>query len=1152
MAKGDTKGATISGDTARYNTRTKPPYVAGYVGLQNTQKLKELYLCPAWKEIVDPFEKLKTEQGLSLKKIHDVFIALRNNSATEKYGDKNADRRRWKVNDHTAHAIQQVISAENKLLGDPKFGPFEGEKDVEPWNRAYSLLENYHWLMSRSAKNASTFWKDSYVHKSAVIPPFMSRRTNVIPTPADPRLFQHDFECKWMNRATLLAAFPVHEREISGIPEPVHVIDPRVTEERQFRDYLRREMRLKDLVQGQPLDLDTLTFVGPNPDPNMPDRIINAVADWEAVQEFCKSARRPVDLEGYYFKLWTKQVAVNADIYESHITPGMQDIYVLDDQGLLSRANVRPAALAPTMDEEAAAEEEDLLAVEAAPDPEFFPPESADIDGFDPYNDTDNVRRRTFQRDACSRLSKGLTLPNRHSVRVTPAERAVHVQAVRLSDIIDTDPEHTLAGEVDGRLETLSQERGGEIYVGPDYGVSCTHFNLDVTNPKPRGAPFVLKKQQVTCMKWCFDQENGPIKGGVIGDEMGMGKTDEILAYINEHAYNQVSEPNRPGVVHRPSIILSPPSCLYQWADAIKRWSQLRLYIYYESSSPKDKYAIYRIHPRDLAGYKGNGSTDNIRDDLRYLFDHSDPQASRAVILSSLPSFRDRAGIAVEDEDKKSVYYSNQFGKDEGHLAKNPATKLSKVIRLLEPICFWILTGTPMPNEAIDYAGLMKVLWRNEWLHGLNPAEMKLWESSNLKYDDPAAEDRIRRFQMHPSNITVARGDSQLLAERVRGAMALTLLRRCRGSKIPNGPNNIEVGGTLPNVYIITVSLRHGIHRDAELQLHHRYYAQEFERALKNCIQRDGDRVIFRYPTAIYRQLCLLSDSLALEAASYKLSTEDIQLSTANILRWAKLEEPLDYRFWAKAFRRPIDPVMTKKMDFLRLLADSSPKIKWLCTWFHDDIVCAKKPQKCILYYQWVPFGQLIVDFFKALGFRIAHITSDMGQLERHEIYTRFNNKDDTSIELLFLSYRCSSLGLNVQGDCSRMVLLEPAIARNTELQAIGRIYRDGQEETCYVFRLYLVNSMDKYREHKSTQKFVAEIAVHSEGEECQRKLKELMRKDSPDEDFDLDDAQQLEKACKLLTAHLFNLEATSSEDGDEINLDYQLLKRNYAGFLTT
>ncbi|KAK4948730.1 hypothetical protein LTR10_012735 [Elasticomyces elasticus] len=61
-----------------------------------------------------------------------------------------------------------------------------------------------------------------------------------------------------------------------------------------------------------------------------------------------------------------------------------------------------------------------------------------------------------------------------------------------------------------------------------------------------------------------------------------------------------------------------------------------------------------------------------------------------------------------------------------------------------------------MPNEAIDYAGLIKVLWRSEWLQELDPAEMKLWESSNLKYDDPAAEDRIRRFQMHPSNITVA------------------------------------------------------------------------------------------------------------------------------------------------------------------------------------------------------------------------------------------------------------------------------------------------------------------------------------------------------------------------------------------------------------
>lgn len=63
-------------------------------------------------------------------------------------------------------------------------------------------------------------------------------------------------------------------------------------------------------------------------------------------------------------------------------------------------------------------------------------------------------------------------------------------------------------------------------------------------------------------------------------------------------------------------------------------------------------------------------------------------------------------------------------------------------------------------------------------------------------------------------------------------------------------------------------------------QLHHRCYAQEFQRVLKSNVQRRGDEVTFRYPTGLYRQLCLLSDSLALERAAYWTSEQHIKMST--------------------------------------------------------------------------------------------------------------------------------------------------------------------------------------------------------------------------------------------------------------------------------
>jgi len=74
------------------------------------------------------------------------------------------------------------------------------------------------------------------------------------------------------------------------------------------------------------------------------------------------------------------------------------------------------------------------------------------------------------------------------------------------------------------------------------------------------------------------------------------------------------------------------------------------------------------------------------------------------------------------------------------------------------------------------------------------------------------------------------------------------------------------------------------------------------------------------------------------------------------------------------------------------------------------------------------------------------------------------------------------------------MILLEPGLSRNDELQAIGRIRREKQTKECYVYRLYMVNSMDKYREWKSTEKFVPEVAVYSDGEDCQKHVEKLMK----------------------------------------------------------
>ena len=167
-----------------------------------------------------------------------------------------------------------------------------------------------------------------------------------------------------------------------------------------------------------------------------------------------------------------------------------------------------------------------------------------------------------------------------------------------------------------------------------------------------------------------------------------------------------------------------------------------------------------------------------------------------------------------------------------------------------------------------------------------------------------------------------------------------------------------------------------------------------------------------------------------------------------------------------------------------------------------------------------------------------------MNQLDRHKVFRAFNDPEDRSVEFLFLSYRISAIGLNAQGNCRRMILLEPGLGRNEEHQAMGRIHRELQLQPCYIYRLYMVNSMDKYREQKSTEKFIPEIAVYSDGIECAKHLQALLDRHSPEEETGIDTNEGVARAARLLTQKFFNLEGVSHEDGTNVHLVYDQLKR--------
>lgn len=76
---------------------------------------------------------------------------------------------------------------------------------------------------------------------------------------------------------------------------------------------------------------------------------------------------------------------------------------------------------------------------------------------------------------------------------------------------------------------------------------------------QPESITRKLKPFQLEGLNWMMEQEKTDYRGGLLGDEMGMGKTIQAVSLI----MSDFPQPN-------PTLVLVPPVALMQWVSEIK------------------------------------------------------------------------------------------------------------------------------------------------------------------------------------------------------------------------------------------------------------------------------------------------------------------------------------------------------------------------------------------------------------------------------------------------------------------------------------------------------------------------------------------------------------------------------------------------------
>lgn len=201
-----------------------------------------------------------------------------------------------------------------------------------------------------------------------------------------------------------------------------------------------------------------------------------------------------------------------------------------------------------------------------------------------------------------------------------------------------------------------------------------------VAAPQPESISRKLKQFQLEGLDWMIKQEKTSYRGGLLGDEMGMGKTIQAVSLMMSD-YPQTE----------PTLVVVPPVALMQWSSEIKEYTdgKLKVLIYHGSNTKSKAMTVKELKKFDVIMISYNS-------------------------LESLHRKQEKGWSRGEDLIKEdSPMHSIRFHRlilDEAHSIKSRVTGVAKACFALRGTFKWCLSGTPVQNRIGEFFSLLRFL----------------------------------------------------------------------------------------------------------------------------------------------------------------------------------------------------------------------------------------------------------------------------------------------------------------------------------------------------------------------------------------------------------------------------------------------------------
>eukprot|EP01117_Protostelium_nocturnum_P010843 TRINITY_DN3910_c0_g1_i2.p1 TRINITY_DN3910_c0_g1~~TRINITY_DN3910_c0_g1_i2.p1 ORF type:complete len:1477 (+),score=578.58 TRINITY_DN3910_c0_g1_i2:294-4433(+) len=570
-----------------------------------------------------------------------------------------------------------------------------------------------------------------------------------------------------------------------------------------------------------------------------------------------------------------------------------------------------------------------------------------------------------------------------------------------------------------------------------------------------------LHSYQKQALWWMCEKEKKKPKGGILADDMGVGKTVETIALMTTKPFGGPQK----------TLIVCPVSLVYHWNSELKHKTKdtfKSILIYHGSNKVRDPKQLEKFDVV-ITTFATLGAEWTGKDD---------------------PKDKREGGPLLKANWNRVIL-------DEAHNIKNRSTVSAKACFDLKAIHRWCLTGTPIQNSMDDMFSLIHFLRFKPY------CDVSVWKSvcKNINKDSghedfkrvrtllktcllrrmktteingkpilelPPKHEALRHDVFSPEEMDFYKAletSAQVQFDKYLKAGTavknysniLVLLLRLRQAcnhptlviskvetvenpdkmvlKIPELPSDVNtIKKNDPNRIPTSIKERLKVSQEVECPICLELRQNSSVSICGHVFCRDCIRqTILSHPNCpICRTALSVSDLFSLE------SVIGIQKNEGE-----ERTEALEAKFEGKN---------GEKEDF------DSTKIRVLLQGLHD--VSRESPEsKVVIFSQWTSMLDLIQPRITAAGWKYVRFDGTLSLSQRNDVLEKF--RSDDSVKIILMSLKAGGVGINLS-TANYLFFLDCWWNPQIEQQAIDRIHRIGQERAVKIVRMTIKDTVEE------------------------------------------------------------------------------------------